>query len=162
VVSESPETATETRAEPEKAPEPVPEKLPEEKRPTPSESRTVTPAVLAAGAASDMTSESIPRAAVTSDVVDREPVDVLTEVPADTERVFFFTAIMNMSGQTVTHRWTYGDSVMAEVPFNVGGGHWRVYSTKKLLRSWTGPWLVEAVDADGAVLAARRFEVVAP
>lgn len=158
-VSEAADPPAKTTAEPEK----TPEKMPEEKRPTPSESRKVSPAIVGAGAVgADITSESIPRAAVTSAVVDREPVDVLTEVPADTERVYFFTAIMNMTGKTVTHRWIYGDSVMAEVNFDVGGGHWRVYSTKRLLRTWTGPWRVEAVNADGDVLAARRFEVVVP
>jgi hypothetical protein len=47
---------------------------------------------------------------------------------------------------------------MAEVPFNVGGPRWRVYSSKKLIAAWTGTWKVEVVDADGIVMHSKTFE----
>ncbi|MDH3217781.1 MAG: hypothetical protein OEN01_16160, partial [Candidatus Krumholzibacteria bacterium] len=51
---------------------------------------------------------AIKRAVFTSAVVDREPVDQLDSLNADTEKVFFFSEIVGMAGSTVTHRWIFG------------------------------------------------------
>jgi len=46
---------------------------------------------------------------------------------------------------------------MAEVPFDVRGRRWRVWSSKKLQPDWIGNWTVSVVKQDGEVLAAESF-----
>ncbi|MGE0080112.1 MAG: DUF2914 domain-containing protein [Thiohalomonadaceae bacterium] len=91
----------------------------------------------------------VARAQFTSNVSEREPVDNLTALPADASRIYFFTELRDMEGQTVTHRWERDGQVMAEVPFNVGGARWRVWSSKNLDSGATGEWTVTVVDGAG-------------
>ena len=101
----------------------------------------------------------VARAIFTSAIVDREPVDNLTSVPGDTQRVFFFSDLRELAGQIVTHRWEYNGKVMAEVTFKVGEGvRWRVYSSKNLLPEWTGQWTVVVSNESGQPLNTSMFE----
>lgn len=101
----------------------------------------------------------VARAIFTSAIADREPVDNLTTVSNDTQRVFFFSDLRGLAGQIVTHRWEYNNQVMAEVTFKVGNGaRWRVYSSKNLLPEWTGTWTVVVSDENGRPLKASMFE----
>ncbi len=99
----------------------------------------------------------IARAAFTSAISDREPVDNVTQVSAQTKRIFFFTELRGMGGQTVVHRWVHEGTVMAEVPFNVGAPRWRVWSSKNLLPAWMGDWQVFVIDADGNEVGGASF-----
>lgn len=92
------------------------------------------------------------RAVFTTAVQDREPVDNVSRVPAGTETVYFFTELHGMQGRTITHRWSYNGTVMAEVSFQVRGPRWRVYSSKNFLPAWVGRWRVEVIDGDGNVV----------
>lgn len=103
--------------------------------------------------------ETVARSVVTTAVVDREPVDAVTQVPADTPRLAFFSEIVGFEGKEIVHRWRLGSELMAEVPFRIGGPRWRVYSTKALLPGWVGDWTVEVVSEDGDVLARESFRV---
>ena len=101
----------------------------------------------------------VARAIFTSAIVDREPVDNLTEVSGDAQRVFFFTDLRELAGQIVTHRWEYNGKVMAEVMFKVGdGARWRVYSSKNLLPEWSGQWTVVVSNENGWPLDTRVFD----
>jgi hypothetical protein len=101
----------------------------------------------------------VARAIFTSAIVDREPVDNLTTVSGDTNRVFFFSDLRGLAGQIVTHRWEYDGKVMAEVTFKVGNGaRWRVYSSKNLLPEWTGQWTVVVSNESGQPLESSMFE----
>ena len=101
---------------------------------------------------------SVARAVFTSQIVDREPVDQLTELTNDSERIYFFTDLRGMTGQIVTHQWEYAGNVMAEVKFKVGNGsRWRVYSSKNLLPAWTGKWTVSVIDENGSSLNVSSF-----
>ena len=101
----------------------------------------------------------VARAIFTSAIVDREPVDNLTAVSGDAQRVFFFTDLRELAGQIVTHRWEYNGKVMAEVTFKVGNGaRWRVYSSKNLLPEWTGQWTVVVSNENGWPLDTSTFD----
>lgn len=106
------------------------------------------------------TTGEVPRAQFTSAVVDREPTDALDTLPTGSERVFFFTELRGFQGQEVVHRWEHAGEVKAEVPFEVAGPRWRVYSIKTLDPSWTGDWTVSVLDANGDVVASETLEVV--
>lgn len=101
----------------------------------------------------------VPRAQFTSAIDSREPVDELEgAAAADLSRLYFFTELRDLEGQTVTHRWTYDGDTMAEVSFTPEGARWRVWSSKELLPQWTGTWTVEVVDAAGNVLSAKSID----
>lgn len=104
---------------------------------------------------------SVERSAVTSAVQAREPVDNLDRVENTTTKVYFFSELKDMNGQTATHRWTYNGEVMAEVKFNVAGSRWRIFSSKNMMPEWTGNWTVEVLNADGEVISTDRFDYVA-
>lgn len=108
--------------------------------------------------ASAPSSGSIDRAAFTTAVVEREPQDSISELANDRDRVFYFTELRDFAGQTLLHRWEFKGQVMGEVPFQVGGYRWRVYSTKNLEPSWLGEWTVKVVDEAGTILSSQSFE----
>jgi hypothetical protein len=101
---------------------------------------------------------TVARSAFTTGIKDREPVDSITTLTNDHNKVYFFTELKDLAGETVTHRWEYNGKVMAEIPFKVGGNRWRVYSSKQLEPSWTGTWKVSVVDQSGATLAVKTFD----
>ncbi len=99
----------------------------------------------------------VARAVFTTGIKDREPVDQVTTLTTDKDKIYFFTEIRNMSGHIIKHRWEYNGKTMAEVEFGVGGPRWRVWSTKSLLPQWTGEWKVSVVDEAGKVLSESTF-----
>ncbi|UCH85053.1 MAG: DUF2914 domain-containing protein [Candidatus Latescibacterota bacterium] len=102
------------------------------------------------------------RAMFTTAVEDREPVGSVDSLSTASEQIMFFTEIVGLDGHTVTHRWVQGGEVRAEVPINVGGPRWRAYSSKKMLPTWVGEWVVEVVDTDGSVLGKKSFVYYSP
>lgn len=99
----------------------------------------------------------VARSVITSAVADREPVDDLTTVPATVNSVVFFTDLRNMEGETIMHRWMFGDEQMAEVSFQVGGPRWRVWSSKNMMPEWVGGWKAQVVNSAGEVIAEKPF-----
>lgn len=100
---------------------------------------------------------TVARAQFASAIIDREPADDMQSLGSEVARVYFFTELRDMDGQTVTHRWTYNGEVQASVEFNVRGPRWRVYSSKNLVPEWTGDWTVDVLDGSGNVVATRTL-----
>jgi hypothetical protein len=98
----------------------------------------------------------------TSGIENREPIDQVTFVENSAVRIFFFTDLRGLTGQTVQHRWIYNGETRAEVSFNVRGPRWRVWSSKDLMPDWIGNWTVEIVIESGEVIAAETFSYSAP
>ena len=105
----------------------------------------------------------VARAQFASDVLDREPIDELSDVIkveyGEIQRVYFFTDIRDMAGSQVTHRWLLDGEVQADIPFEVGGDRWRVWSSKRLMPGFDGQWTVQVVE-DDVVLESRTFDYV--
>ncbi|AJQ95182.1 DUF2914 domain-containing protein [Gynuella sunshinyii] len=97
------------------------------------------------------------RASVTSGIVDREPVDELNVVPLETDKLYFFTELMQFQGEQIRHIWKYKDEVMATVTFDVKGPRWRVYSSKNMLPEWVGDWTVEVLDQNDNLISSYQF-----
>jgi hypothetical protein len=76
--------------------------------------------------------------------------------------VFFFSELVGFEGQTVTHTWQYAGETFGEVPFQVGGQRWRVYSSKRLLPGWIGTWTVILSDASGRELGRYQLDYLPP
>ena len=102
-------------------------------------------------------SEHVARAVFTSDVQNREPTDTLTSLSNDHNKIYFFSELTGLGGQTVTHRWIYQGKTMSEVKFAVGGPRWRVWSSKSLLPQWTGEWRVSIIDGSGNEVGGGTF-----
>jgi uncharacterized protein YkuJ len=100
---------------------------------------------------------TVARAQFTSAVQDREPVDKLSSLSNDQNRVYFFSEIKDAANQKITHRWEHNGKVVSEVGFDVGGNRWRVFSNKTLDPSQTGEWKVSVVDEAGSTLGASAF-----
>lgn len=96
--------------------------------------------------------ENVRRAVFTTSVVDREPVDELASIPPEVNKICFFSEVVNMTGETIKHRWLHNGEPMAEVTINIGGPRWRAYSRKTLPGFGTGTWSVEIVDSYGNTL----------
>ncbi len=103
----------------------------------------------------------VARSAFTQTIVDREPRDQIISLANDQDSVYYFTEIRDMSGQQVTHRWLYNDTVMAEVSFDIGSNRWRVWSKKSLVEGWTGMWTVDVVDQAGTIIHSDVFTYTA-
>lgn len=101
---------------------------------------------------------NVARATFTKGMADREPIDSIDTLSSAENKIYYFTDLRDMAGQTVTHRWEYNGKVMAEVPFTVGGPRWRVFSSKNLENIWLGEWKVTVIDQSGGVLAVNTFK----
>jgi hypothetical protein len=99
--------------------------------------------------------ESVARAQFTSDVIEREPIDKLGPTIivqyGGIQKVYFFTDLRDMAGDKIVHRWTLDGEVMAEIPFNIGGDRWRVWSSKRLLPGFDGTWAVDIIKNDDVI-----------
>lgn len=100
------------------------------------------------------------RAVFTSAIEAREPANQLDKIENTTGKVYFFSELLDMDGQTVTHRWLYNGKTMADVNFKVGGSRWRVHSSKNMMPGWTGDWKVEVLNGEGRVISTQQFEYV--
>ncbi|MDH5648714.1 MAG: DUF2914 domain-containing protein, partial [Gammaproteobacteria bacterium] len=104
---------------------------------------------------------SVARAGFASDIQEREPVDNLKQLENNNEKIYYFTELKDMAGQTITHRWEHNGQVMAEIPFEVRGDRWRIYSSKNLDPSWTGEWKASVVTSGGETLSVNTFNYTA-
>ena len=99
----------------------------------------------------------VARAQFTSEIQDREPVDKVSNLINDKNRIYYFSEIKDASNQKLTHRWEHNGKVMSETSFDIGGDRWRVFSNKTLDPSQTGEWKVSVVDEAGSTLGANTF-----
>ena len=111
----------------------------------------------AAGNSAMAISGEVARALFTRKVKDLEPVDNISVLSNDITRITYFTEIVGMAGQTITHRWEYNGKVLLEKKLEVGSSHWRAYSSKTLDPAWLGEWKASVVDAAGGTLCVNTF-----
>ncbi|GMM86850.1 DUF2914 domain-containing protein [Pseudoalteromonas sp. MTN2-4] len=105
----------------------------------------------------------ISRAVLTTGISEREPVDVLKDSIEQTEfqeKLFFFTEVRKLKGQTISHLWFHQDQLMAEIPLTISADRYRTYSSKNIMPSQTGQWRVEAVTEQGELLAQKTFRII--
>jgi len=108
--------------------------------------------------------DKVSRAVLTTDVVDREPVNVLkndVKLAQISNSLSFFSELRNMQGQTVRHQWYYQDQQLASIELAVNSPRFRTYSTKNIMPEQLGDWRVEVIDAEGNLLAQKEFRILA-
>lgn len=100
---------------------------------------------------------NISKAVFAKSVVDRTPIDIISQADNKLQKVYFFTNIRNLTGETITHRWIYKGKVKAQISFDINSKRWRVWSSKNLWHNWTGVWTVEVLNRAGRVLLSKDF-----
>jgi Protein of unknown function (DUF2914). len=125
------------------------------------ESDAFTEALATHYPASGFSSASVSRAQFTNAIRRREPIDSAGPVIAATDdsarRLYYFTELKGMSGETVTHSWEYEGKLVATIPFKVGANRWRAYSSKYLEPSKRGRWQVLTADSNGKPIHTDTF-----
>ena len=104
--------------------------------------------------------ENISNADFALEIQDRAPINIIEEIDNSFGKIYFFTNIRNLQGQSVTHRWIYNHKVMADVVFDINGPRWRVWSSKNLWPTWLGEWAVEVLNSNGEVLYKKEFNYI--
>lgn len=101
---------------------------------------------------------SVAEGKITTQVVNRAPVDAVEVVPASVGKLYCFTRLIGAAAPTqVTHVWYRGDQEMARVELPVKSADWRTWSSKKILPGWSGNWRVEVRDAANNLLQTLTF-----
>jgi len=107
--------------------------------------------------AQDQARGSVENATFTSNVADGTPVDFRQAFDTNTRTVYYYTEILDLQGQTVTHRWKREGKLMQEVPIRVQRPRQAVWSKSTMQPEWTGNWTVEVVTARGVVMVIDNF-----
>jgi len=111
-------------------------------------------------------SENIKRAQFTNDIQNREPTDLVEGLflakAEGLRRIYFFSELINLKGQTIRHQWMREGKLKSELKFNVGGNRWRVNSSKRLNPAAMGNWQVQVVNEAGDILISKGFEYKLP
>ncbi len=90
----------------------------------------------------------------------RQPVGVDTVFTQDVGNVFCYTNIKGIEDTAeIYHVWHYKDEEKARIKLPVESSDWRAWSSKSILKSWTGGWRVIVEDAEGNVLASKSFVI---
>ncbi|MBI3771114.1 MAG: DUF2914 domain-containing protein [Gammaproteobacteria bacterium] len=101
---------------------------------------------------------SVSRATFTSSVVNREPIDKISELRNDQRYVYFFSELKGMTGRTISHRWEYGGKIMSETKFDVGAPRWRAWSGTTLFPEQTGEWTVSVINDLGETIYSAKLQ----
>lgn len=104
--------------------------------------------------------KKITRSIFTHGVKNNEPIDTIVSISQRYGKMFFFTELRDLKGETIKHRWEHNGKVMAEVNFTIKSPRWRVYSSKNISPKWTGEWTVVVTDATGLALTRNTILVV--
>ncbi len=107
---------------------------------------------------------TVARELLTSGVRNDNPIDELRDqvlVEATGEReIFYFTEVRGMPGQTLTHRWTRNNELVASFELHCDD-RWRMplYSSTPIDSEDIGNWQVELLDASARTLEKHSFRV---
>jgi hypothetical protein len=80
---------------------------------------------------------------------------------SDTEsRIYCFTNIAGDSDSTsISHVWYHNDKEKARVELPVRSKSWRTWSSKRLVKGWTGIWRVDVLSSTGKLIRSNEFLV---
>jgi len=107
-----------------------------------------------------MSSEiSVVASAVATDIVDREPMGASGSFTNYVEQLYCYSKIKNGNGDSIHHKWYYGDQLMADVTLNIKSDLFRTKSSKRIIPQWIGAWHVDITDSDGKVLETLDFTI---
>lgn len=99
-------------------------------------------------------------AAMTTAVIDREPVDRVEAFPLQNGKLYCFTRIVGAEDQTVVkHLWYRGKQLMSLVELPVNSPDWRTWSATLFQEDWSGEWHVDIQDAEERIMQTVYFQL---
>ncbi|MBU6953295.1 DUF2914 domain-containing protein [Hahella sp. HN01] len=108
-------------------------------------------------------SDAISRAQLTQELDDSEPTNALrNSIVMNDEgllRIYLFTEMMDMTGQTLYHEWYRGDKRVARIRIRPHRSPMRASSSKFIDRHMLGQWTVKVTGPEGNILAEAAFSV---
>jgi hypothetical protein len=104
----------------------------------------------------------VENATFTSDVVDGAPTDYTDEFSNQTSKVYYYTDLLGLKGQTAVHRWKHEGKVIQEVKIAVDKERMPAWSMNEMQPELTGAWSVEVVDGGGKVIHMDSFSYESP
>jgi hypothetical protein len=97
-------------------------------------------------------------AVITTQVIDRAPVDAVQTYPSSVERLFCFTRVTGAVADTsITHVWYLRGVKMSRIELPVRSGDWRAWSQKTILPGSAGDWKVDVLGPEGNLLKSISF-----
>jgi|GEM_PF-2320412 len=103
----------------------------------------------------------IVRSQLTSNIVEREPTNdlsnIVTGTPGNITTVYYFNHLTGMAGTTLTHKWLLNGEEKAVVNLNIGSNNWRTYSSKRMNVVMQGDWEVQVWHGE-TQLQSHRFQ----
>ncbi len=109
-------------------------------------------------------SAHVTRALLVTKMSSREPIgESLDSIQIDKNkalRLYFFTELNGMAGQTIIYRWLHGEKLIYSKKVSVTGDNtWRSYIGKLIPHSMAGQWIVEVLDSHNNLLVKKSFLV---
>ena len=99
-------------------------------------------------------------AAICRNVVDREPIGRGSVFHTTIGRLYCFTKVVGAkTDTTIVHHWYLNGKLKASVTLPVNSAAWRTWSSKDIMPSESGDWMVEVLTADGDALESILFLV---
>jgi hypothetical protein len=92
----------------------------------------LTPLLATAQTESQPACPTLARASFTTAVENREPTNTVSQVPANTDELLFYTEVHDGSNQTLYHHWTLNGEPFVDVTLEIGSDFWRTWSSKTL------------------------------
>jgi len=108
--------------------------------------------------ASNLWAIDVSDAVITTDIIDRSPVDAIESYSSEVGKIYCFTRIEGASEETsVSHVWYHEGKEMARITLPVRSSYWRTWSSKNILPEWTGTWRVDILDEEGERIKSIAF-----
>ncbi len=109
-------------------------------------------------------SAHVTRALLVTKMSSREPIgESIDSIQIDKNkalRLYFFTELNGMAGQTIIYRWLHGEKLIYSKKVSVTGDNtWRSYIGKLVPHSMAGQWIVEVLDSHNNLLVKKSFLV---
>ena len=74
-----------------------------------------------------------------------------------TPAVYYYAELLDLTGQTVTLRWSLEGKRMQDDPVVVTSARQSIWTMMKMRPQWTGNWTVEVLNGKGQVIGQRNF-----
>ena len=102
-------------------------------------------------------SGAVTNSTFTSAIADGAPVDYRQQFETNTTAVYYYSEVVGLQGQSVTHRWKLEGKLIKEIALPVKSPRQGVWSVHKMQPDRTGNWMVEVVNQRGEVLKRDNF-----
>jgi len=105
---------------------------------------------------------SVDNATFTTNIFNGAPTDYREQFSTSTPVVYYYGELLDLTGQTVTLRWSLEGKRMQDIPVVVTSARQPAWTMMKMQPQWTGNWTVEVLNGKGQVIDQRNFAYSPP